>query len=161
MLFLGCVMAAVVVVTLPWAIVSMFQKSTKRGQKIAIGVSLLALLILIFLPLVDVLLGQFNGLTIIKSLFDNSFGDIVELLGGSELVPLLFAVLLFAPVISMGISSFYKNGGTIGGVLMLCAAMWLLYEISAMHFVKVGVGTYLYALCAVLSCFTPLINEKE
>lgn len=161
LLFLGCVIVACLIVTLPWSIVSAFLKSTKTGQKIAIGVSLWALLILIFLPLAEALLFQFNGLTVIKALHDNSFREILELFGGSELFPILLAVLLIAPIISMGISSFYKNGGVIGGILMLCAAIWLVYELSEMPLFKIGVGTYLYALCAVFTCFTPLFNGKK
>jgi len=159
--FIVCVLAAFVFATLVLSIVSLFLKSTKRGQKIAIGVSLLALLILCFLPLVDVLWGEFNGVTIIKSLFDDSFVDIIGLLGGSEWIPLLFVALLLAPVISLAMSSFFQNGGVIGGILMLCATTWLLSEISAMYLVKIGVGTYIYAFCAVLICFTPLFNEKS
>ena len=107
----------------------------------------------------DVHLAQLSGMMIIQTLLDKSVIAVSGLIGSSEWY--LAIVLLLAPTISMAISSFYKNGGAIGGILMLCATIWILYELSAIYLVKVGIGVYVYALCAVFTCFTPLFNEKE
>ena len=140
----GFLAAASIIVCLPLSVVIMFKKTTKLGQKIAIAVSVLALLMIAFLP-------------ISKLLFVNIRDNYFEL---SELFPIQCS-LFFAPAISMFILSFYKNGGIIGGILMLLAVCWWFYEISSLHIGEIGFGAYLYALCAVLNCFTPLFNRIE
>jgi|GEM_PF-4113328 len=151
----GSLAVASVVVCLPLSVVRMFKKETMLGQKIAIGVSVLALLIIAFLPIEEFLFIKFSGIEYIKSFFDNVNNISFEL---SELFPILCA-LFFASSISMFVSSFYIKGGIIGGVLMLIAVLWLLYEISSLQIVKIGIGTYLYGLCAIINCFTPLFNK--
>ena len=157
MLFLNCFFAAFVVGTVLLSIVTMFLKSTTIEQRIAIGVSLLALLSIIFLPIFDFLLGQFNGIMIIKSLFEHSIIGITDLLGSSEWIAI--QILLFASAISMAIACFYKKGGIIGGILMLCAFSWGLYKLSSTD-LRADVGMYMYALWAVIACFTPLLTSK-
>lgn len=153
----GFLTAASIIVCLPLSVVIMFKKTTILGQKIAIAVSVLALLMIAFLPISKILFVNFSGIEYIKLLFVNIRDNYFEL---SELFPIQCS-LFFAPAISMFILSFYKNGGIIGGILMLLAVCWWFYEISSLHIGEIGFGAYLYALCAVLNCFTPLFNRIE
>ena len=163
--FVACLIVGFIIVSIPLSIVTLFHKSIKIGQRIAIGVSLMAVLCIIFLPIFEVLNLQFSGVKIIKFLFTNSYGNIIELSRDMfdyyMQIPVLLAVMTLAPTISMTISSFYKDGGVIGGIVMYGAMLWLLYQLFSVPYFEIGAGVYAYAICASFTCFTPLFNEKD
>lgn len=160
------VVMAVVVILAVVALACAFKfgaKPLSTRQKVGVTVSVVALLSLVFMPIVS--LGGIVAVdfqSIISDFISASWDTQVDYCMSS--VPLAFTVAIFMPIIA-AMMIIYNRGKRFAGALLLIAPI---YEICLFSFdssfrgLSIGNGMFVYLLCGVLLLVLPwILKETE